>query len=330
MKIRVKEIIICMLLLTSSLVIVFPIEGLKVRGNTLYVGGRGIGNYSNIQDAIDDAEKEDTVYVYSGTYPSVLINKSISLIGENKYTTIIDANGQWAGITITAEGYFNSSLSWINVSGFTIRNATTWDASGLCITNAGYQIRNVSIYDNIITQNTNGFRNLDGLNCKFYKNIITNNNKIGIFLDCWFSTYITNNFITKNPTGISILASVPQIIEKNQIENNSQGIYLMSMELQHKIMYNNFIDNKNDTKIEWYQYQLFYILFNLPFFKTKWEGNYWDKWQKTDPKPIYYIFKVEIIFHLRYDNIIEIPLGTYQYKAFDYHPALEPYDVSIP
>jgi hypothetical protein len=37
-------------------------------GNTLYVGGDGLGNYSNIQDAIDNAMDGDTVFVYNGTY----------------------------------------------------------------------------------------------------------------------------------------------------------------------------------------------------------------------------------------------------------------------
>jgi len=37
-------------------------------GNTLYVGGSGEGNYSSIQDAIDDASDGDTVFVYNGSY----------------------------------------------------------------------------------------------------------------------------------------------------------------------------------------------------------------------------------------------------------------------
>ncbi len=34
------------------------------RGNWLYVGGSGPGNYTRIQDAIDDASHGDTVFVY--------------------------------------------------------------------------------------------------------------------------------------------------------------------------------------------------------------------------------------------------------------------------
>ena len=38
------------------------------KGDTLYVGGNGTGNYTSIQDAIDNASDGDTVYVYNGTY----------------------------------------------------------------------------------------------------------------------------------------------------------------------------------------------------------------------------------------------------------------------
>ena len=52
------------------------------RGNILYVGGSGPGNYSKIQDAIDDASDGDTVFVFNGIYyENVWIDeKSINLM----------------------------------------------------------------------------------------------------------------------------------------------------------------------------------------------------------------------------------------------------------
>ena len=61
-------------------------------GNTLYVGGTGPNNYTSIQDAIDNANEGDTVYVYdesSPYYENVVIEKTINLIGEDRDTTII-------------------------------------------------------------------------------------------------------------------------------------------------------------------------------------------------------------------------------------------------
>ena len=61
-------------------------------GNTLYVGGNGTGNYTRIQDAIDNAVDGDTVFVYDDSSPyndSFIVDKSITLKGENMNTTII-------------------------------------------------------------------------------------------------------------------------------------------------------------------------------------------------------------------------------------------------
>ena len=83
-------------------------------GKTLYVGGDGPGNYSKIQDAIDNASSGDTVFVYNGTYyESLIVDESINLLGENK-NSIIEA-GYWdIAVRIAADG--------VNISGFTIQN----------------------------------------------------------------------------------------------------------------------------------------------------------------------------------------------------------------
>jgi hypothetical protein len=55
---------------------VFPITAQNIekssqptsRGNWLYVGGSGPGNYTHIQDAINDSSDGDTVFVHSGIY----------------------------------------------------------------------------------------------------------------------------------------------------------------------------------------------------------------------------------------------------------------------
>ena len=56
-----------------------------------YVGGSGPGNFTQIQDAIDNASNGDTIFVYDDSSPyfeHLSIQKQINLIGENKETTI--------------------------------------------------------------------------------------------------------------------------------------------------------------------------------------------------------------------------------------------------
>jgi len=95
------------------------VESLSYDGNILYVGGNGPNNYSSIQGAVDDAVDGDTVFIYSGVYyeNNIHVENSISIIGENTETTIIDGQGTFQyHILILYEG--NSivqSLTFRNV-----------------------------------------------------------------------------------------------------------------------------------------------------------------------------------------------------------------------
>jgi parallel beta-helix repeat protein len=88
------------------------------RGNRLYVGGSGPGNYTRIQDAIDDSRPGDIVFVFSGKYnESLLINKSdITLVGEDENLTIIDGGMR--------DNVIEVKTGAINIQGFTIQNSS--------------------------------------------------------------------------------------------------------------------------------------------------------------------------------------------------------------
>jgi len=138
--------------------------------NILYVGGDGPNNYTSIQDAIDDANDGDTVFVYSGNYHEYIrIYKSINLIGEDEKTTIID------GMNETNVTVFSIEANYVNFSHFTIRNVPGgyW-VRGILIEKANYvKISNciiiysegLSIYssNNIYIENSNISYNLGGM-----------------------------------------------------------------------------------------------------------------------------------------------------------------------
>ena len=89
-------------------------------GNVLYVGGGGPNNYSSIQDAINDSEDGDTVFVFDDSspyYENIVIDKSINLIGENKETTEI--NGSKLNEFLDT---INISANNVYVNGFSINN----------------------------------------------------------------------------------------------------------------------------------------------------------------------------------------------------------------
>jgi parallel beta-helix repeat protein len=157
---------------------------------TWIVDDDGPADFHTIQEAINAASDGDTVYVRAGTYAeNVVLNKSLSLIGEDAETTIIDGEYRPGaiGAAVTAEG--------VTITGFTLRQSGT-----------GISVRNSStvISGNILVQNWNGLEVYPDTS----NNLITNNTFGGGY-DSYDYAYVgirlilstTNNTIEKNVIG---------------------------------------------------------------------------------------------------------------------------------
>jgi len=207
-------------------------------GIILYVGGSGPGNYSKIQEAIDNALDGDTIFVYNNSSPyfeNLFINKSIRLIGEQKETTIIDANKNLNVITIFANN--------VTISGFTIQN------SGNLLINSGIELRssNDTISGNIISKNYMGIGMwTTGPDISNYNtitsNIITSNKGNSIYI--WGSTFIliSNNTFLDND-GINLDGQSSNINISNNVFHN-EGILCYSTYIYNNIISNNSVNGK--------------------------------------------------------------------------------------
>lgn len=210
MKNNLISIISVMILVLLSSMTIATSENINLSAtssNILYVGGTGPGNYTSIQDAIDNASNGDTIFVYNGTYyESLFINKSISLIGENKQETIIVGNG--SSITIN-NAYF------VNISKFTIKNEGTFPSYGISISN-----------NSIMTNISNN-------------NFIDNSAGIAIEYGC-DNCNIVNNYFSSNLVGIVIGSG------HNHISNNvfSDGGIIVSNSVHSNVVENNTINEK--------------------------------------------------------------------------------------
>lgn len=72
-------------------------------------------DYATIQEAINNANEGDIIYVTSGIYyENVVVNRTVVLIGENRYATIIDGNKTGDTFHVIANN--------VTISNFTIRN----------------------------------------------------------------------------------------------------------------------------------------------------------------------------------------------------------------
>ena len=193
------------------------VQGIQSSGNILYVGGNGPNNYTKIQDAIDDANEGDTVFVYGGIYEeNLIVDKSIQLTGENRDTTVIDGGGSGDVVRITADG--------ITLSDFTIQNSGGEEFDFGMEVQSDYN----KISGNIITNNgglhgwkRGGIFLVNSSHNEIDNNLIYSNDKEGIHMDNADYNAIYNNAIYENDYfGIIVNASSHNIIQDNDMSEN--------------------------------------------------------------------------------------------------------------
>ncbi len=216
---KVVSGIILTLLLTGVLVLASGVQPVRASPSTIVVPD----DYPTIQEAINHATEGDTVYVKAGTYfEHVVMNKTLTLSGENKSTTIIDGTG------IGTVVYVNASNA--RIENFAIRN------SGLATYDSGISLfcsNNSAVSDNIIINNQFGiYANFS------YGNAIQENtvrgNGVGMDIVLSGGNDISGNTIFHNGLGLNLANYPPyplyqfpnHIVSRNRIENNtSDGIH---------------------------------------------------------------------------------------------------------
>ncbi len=236
----------------------------QIRSSTRiwYVGGNGPGNFSEIQQAIDNANVNDTIFVYNGTYPEhILIDKTIHLIGENSSQTIIDGESLGDIVLITADGVILSNVS-IQHGGSAVNDAAIKiQSNNNTITrtnisengNDGILLENAS-YNNLIHNRffSNGYHAIslnDGSNHNLIKaNTIVNTTYRGIVLiNHCINNSIEDNQIRKTqifyPIFCKLYCSQNQIINNTLIDNANIAIQLESQSNHNQISSNKIFDN---------------------------------------------------------------------------------------
>jgi len=166
----------------------------EVAGKTIKVDDDGGADYVKIQDAIDASDNGDTIRVWEGTYfESVIVNKSVSLIGNGSGTITIDGGEDGDVVTITAD--------WVNMSGFLVtRSGDQGGKSGIRVNSDHNHIIN-----NNCSNNGYGIRLYDTNGCTITNNTCSSNNDYGIRLwDSSTCTITNNTCLSNNKDGIYI------------------------------------------------------------------------------------------------------------------------------
>ena len=249
------------LLLTSILTLAFNIQPARSVPTTWTVDNNGPADFSLIQDAVNAASPGDIIQVKAGTYyENVVINKTVSLVGENRANTIIDGNKTDSTVFVTDANNFT-------ISGFTIQGAGAFFGmpAGIYLKNSNNSVvhnnifrnntlaavwvwycDNSAVSGNVIIDNVGTALDVSSSNNVTIESNTIRNNEYGISLFFADNCTIIKNTVTGSEDfGIAIDGSGNVVVE-NTISYNDEGINLYGSELatyDNEIYHNNFIGN---------------------------------------------------------------------------------------
>jgi parallel beta-helix repeat protein len=200
-------------------------------------------DYPTIQAAINAANSGDIIQVANGTYnEGIIVDKSVSLFGDNSSNTIIDGSG-------TGKDVVRILANNVVVKGFTIQNGESYEPTNLAMGGS----RGAIISNNIIRQSQYGLKIRESNDSNIVNNIIANNT-VGIFFSNSNGNNVTGNLIEKNAIGASTTLTQGFITTK-----------------PNKFYHNNFINNVNQVSViaptKW---------------DNDAEGNYWSDYSGQD------------------------------------------------
>lgn len=205
--------------------------------NIFYVGGKSSENYTLVQDAVDNSSDGDTIFIFNGSYfENIIINKSISLIGEDENSVFIDGSKNIYSILVKSSNF--------NISGITILNSQI----GIYIIDHNLGVINIS--KNIFFDNYEGIRIYNSSNIEISKNIVYNNSEIGIVSHESKNIEIFENNFSKNFKGVHLGRwSNYFLISKNNFSENKFGLYLY-FSSNNNITINDFFENNYGTYLK--------------------------------------------------------------------------------
>ena len=258
----------------------------------IIVDDDGGQNYATIQAAIDNATPGDIIYIWAGTYnENVVVNKTVTLIGNRSADTIIDGGGNGDVVYI--------SVSWVNITGFNITNSGgSGGDAGIQLYYAEYcnivknncSNNNYGIYlenssNNTIANNTCDSNNLFGIYTvsSYSNNIVGNtcnsNDYHGIYvrnynitsteMSCSFEETLTNEWTTYSSNGLG------RII-RTDLHDPLSGLYHLQMDVNSGWQYNlnELVYHHQGSSEVYLGFSVFNMYDETDYLPTTWSGHY--------------------------------------------------------
>lgn len=248
------------------------------------VDDNGVANYTRIQEAVNRVSSGSTIFVRNGTYyENVVVNKTVTLIGENREGTIVDSLKVGNVIVVTADN--------VSISDFTVRN------SGLDEYDSGIRLepstRNM-VSHNKVMGNTIGISLFSSSSNVVSDNDVLSNGLHAIYVYSSDTNTISNNNVSSKSYGISLYSSNNHMISNNTVHSGTYvGINLYSS--VNNVFTSNTIMDSNFTGMVLYSSNntfyhnnfinstdQFFIQSGQNFWDDGAEGNYWSDYVGQD------------------------------------------------
>jgi parallel beta-helix repeat protein len=218
--------------------------------------------YAAIQEAInaDETLNGHTIFAETGTYyENIVVNKTVSLVGENKERTVIDGSRIGNVVHVVANSTFISNFSIQNggPTCFGIRfdhSSRNRLINSNIVNNYGsidlFYSSNNTLSNNAVTSNYDGISLSDAFNNTISDNNIASNFDYGIHLWHSFDNVVFGNNVTNNYWyGIYLGNSSDNTFSSNTVASNGED----GIRLELSSNYNNILDNtiRNNKRGIW-------------------------------------------------------------------------------
>jgi parallel beta-helix repeat protein len=200
------------------------------QGNPVYT------KYASIQEAIDNATAGDAVCVSAGLYVEQLVlNKSVVLEGENRYTTIV--TGLATMLTVTVDN--------VSIRDFTIRysGCACYAYSAVNVTNS----QNVNLTKNVIESDDIGIQVVNSREVIIANNTITRTGRSCIAVLNSSEISVLDNDITA-ADGIELDTSAKNVFSGNTIFS-ANGAGILAYKSYENTFFHNTINANGSTAI---------------------------------------------------------------------------------
>ena len=255
-----KAALFLLTILTSIFLSAFSVRQAHLATPMWTVDDDGPADFRSIQGAINAAQHGDSIYVKIGVYHEhVIVNRSVTMIGENTSMTIVDGGGSGTVFLVTAN---NVTLEGFTVrkgrSGIVVSLSQNCRIEGNLVEDNSYQGIFVDESQNCTVRHNQAVGTLDGygINIKASQNILVEDNRA------------SSNYYD----GIGLLSSSESTVRGNTVDNNTLlGIWLDSS--YNNLFYHNNLFGNNR-----------HVSSNSP--SNRWdsgsEGNYWSNYTGVD------------------------------------------------